>query len=261
MADVVLPASSWLEQNGLADSSQATYGPLRLRRKVASVGEALSDIRIMIELAIKLKLPDFWESEQEYFDYLLEPLNVTFEEQKAKDEPIQAPMIFGKHLENGFRTRSGKIELHSARLKKWGYDGLPFHCEPHESPYSTPELAKEYPLVMTTGRRVSTYFHTGLRNVQALRDIKPVPELDINTDTAKSLGIDDGDQVFVESPYGRIVLKAHLTAGIHPKVVGVPHGWPGEANDNLLMNNETCSLGIGTTPLRGTLCRVGRVER
>ena len=261
MADVVLPASSWLEQNGLADSSQATYGPLRLRRKVATVGEALSDIRIMIELAIKLKLPDFWESEQEYFDYLLAPLNVPFEEQKAKDEPIQSPMTYGKHLENGFRTPSGKIELDSARLEEWGYDGLPFHCEPHESPYSTPELAKEYPLVMTTGRRVSTYFHTGLRNVPALRDIKPVPELDINTDTAKSLGIEDGDQVFVESPYGRIVLKAHLTAGIHPKVVGVPHGWPSEANDNLLMNNETCSLGIGTTPLRGTLCRVGRVER
>jgi hypothetical protein len=44
-------------------------------------------------------------------------------------------------------------------------------------------------------------------------------------------------------------------------VVGVPHGWPGESNDNLLMNNEVCSLGIGTTPLRGTLCNVRRAQR
>ncbi|MGA2992024.1 MAG: molybdopterin dinucleotide binding domain-containing protein, partial [Candidatus Korobacteraceae bacterium] len=226
--------------------------------KVASVGEAASDIEIMIRLAKKLQLPEFWDSEEEYFDHLLKPLNVTFTEQKSKSEVIQEPMIYGRYLNNGFRTPSKKIELHSARLEEWGYDGLPFHREPHESPYSTPELAKEYPLVMTTGRRVITYFHTGLRNVPALRDIKPIPVLDINASTAASLGIADGDKVFVETPYGRIVLTARLTEGIHPKVVGVPHGWPGEANDNLLMNNEVCSLGIGTTPLRGTLCRVGR---
>jgi anaerobic selenocysteine-containing dehydrogenase len=95
-----------------------------------------------------------------------------------------------------------------------------------------------------------------LRNVPALRDVKPVPVLDINASTARALDIEDGDKVIVESPYGRISLVARLTEGIHPGVVGVPHGWPGESNDNLLMNNEICSLGIGTTPLRGTLCSV-----
>jgi anaerobic selenocysteine-containing dehydrogenase len=170
-------------------------------------------------------------------------------------------MIYGKHLEEGFKTPSGKIELYSRRLEAWGYDPLPFYREPHESPYSTPELARQYPFVMTTGRRVSTYFHTGLRNVPALRDVKPVPVLDINASTARALDIEDGDKVIVESPYGRISLVARLTEGIHPRVVGVPHGWGGESNDNLLMNNEICSLGIGTTPLRGTLCSVRRAER
>ena len=261
LADVVLPASSWLEQNGLADSSQASFGPLRIRRKVASVGEAVSDIEIMCRLAGKLDLPDFWESEEDYLNYIVKPLNVTFDELQARGESVPSPMIYGKHLREGFRTPSGKIELFSGRLKDWGYDPLPFYREPHESPYSTPELAKQYPFVMTTGRRVVTYFHTGLRNVPALRDVKPVPVLDINASTARSLRIEDGDQVTVESPYGRITLVARLTEGIHPRVVGVPHGWPDEANDNLLMNNEVCSLGIGTTPLRGTLCSVRRAER
>ena len=261
MADVVLPASSWLEQNGLADSSQATYGPLRIRRKIASVGEAVSDIEIMARLAKKLKLPDFWDSEEEYLNYIVKPLNVTFEELQAGGESVPSPMIRGKHLQEGFRTPSRKIELYSRRLEEWGYDPLPFYREPHESPYSTPELAKQYPFVMTTGRRVVTYFHTGLRNVPALRDVKPVPVLDINASTARSLHIEDGDKVIVESPYGRISLVARLTEGIHPRVVGVPHGWPGESNDNLLMNNEVCSLGIGTTPLRGTLCNVRRAQR
>jgi anaerobic selenocysteine-containing dehydrogenase len=261
LADVVLPASSWLEQNGLADSSQASFGPLRIRRKVASVGKAVSDIEIMCRLAAKLDLPDFWKSEADYLNYIVKPLNLTFDELQARGESVPSPMIYGKHLREGFRTPSGKIELFSHLLEDWGYDPLPFYREPHESPYSTPELAKQYPFVMTTGRRVITYFHTGLRNVPALRDVKPVPVLDINASTARSLRIEDGDQVTVESPYGRVTLVARLTEGIHPRVVGVPHGWPDEANDNLLMNNEVCSLGIGTTPLRGTLCSVRRAER
>lgn len=261
MADVVLPVASWLEQDGLADSSQATYGTLRTRRKVASVGEALSDIEIMCRLATKLDLPDFWASEEQYLDHLLEPLRLTFEDLRKGDGYIPAPMEYGRHLRDGFRTPSGKIELHSERLGDWGSDPLPFYREPHESPYSTPEMARKYPFVMTTGRRVITYFHTGLRNLPALRDVKPLPVLDINRRTAESLGISEGDQVAVETPYGTIQLWANPTEGIHPRVVGVPHGWAGTANDNLLMNNEVCSFGIGTTPLRGTLCAVRRLTR
>jgi anaerobic selenocysteine-containing dehydrogenase len=260
LADVVLPAASWLEQDGLADSTQATYGPVRVRRKVASVGEALSDVEIMVRLAKKLGLPDFWESELDFLDYVLRPLNTTFEKLKAGSGIVDAPMVFGRRLEEGFKTPSGKIELYSQQLQSWGYDGLPFYKEPHESPYSTPGLAEAYPLVMTTGRRVVTYFHTGLRNVPALRDVAPYPLLDINRSTAESLGISEGEKVVVETPYGSMTLVAKPTEGIHPRVVGVPHGWPDQSNDNLLTNNVVCALGIGTTPLRGMLCRVRRVQ-
>ncbi len=44
-----------------------------------------------------------------------------------------------------------KLELWSTVLEKLGYDPLPYFKEPGESPYSTPELYKEYPLVMTSG--------------------------------------------------------------------------------------------------------------
>jgi len=169
-------------------------------------------------------------------------------------------MVYGRRLKEGFKTPSGKIELYSQQLQGWGYDGLPFYREPHESPYSTPGLAEAYPLVMTTGRRVVTYFHTGLRNVPALRDVTPYPSLDINRSMSESLGISDGETVMVETPYGSMTLVARPTEGIHPRVVGVPHGWPDQSNDNLLTNNEVCALGIGTTPLRGMLCRVRRVQ-
>jgi len=258
MADVVLPAASWLEQDGIVDSTQATFGTLRVRRKVATVGEALSDIEIMIRLARKLRLGNFWDSESDYLNYILKPLNITFEVLKSGNGIIEAPVVYGRRLEEGFRTPSGKIELYSSLLEEWGYDPLPFYEEPHQSPYSTPELARSYPFVMTTGRRVIEYFHTGLRNIPVLRDVAPVPLLDINRSTAESLGIDEGDRVIVETPYGSMTLTAKPTEGIHPKVVGVPHGWPDDANDNQLTDNTTCAVGIGTTPLRGMLCRVRR---
>ena len=47
----------------------------------------------------------------------------------------------------------------------------------------------------------------------------------INTETARQLGIKNDDWVMVESPYGSMKVKALLTEGIHPQVVGTQHGW------------------------------------
>ncbi|MFX0108899.1 MAG: molybdopterin dinucleotide binding domain-containing protein, partial [Candidatus Hodarchaeota archaeon] len=51
-----------------------------------------------------------------------------------------------------FGTETGKVELYSLELEKLGFDPLPFHEEPAESPYSTPEVFEEYPLIMISGR-------------------------------------------------------------------------------------------------------------
>ena len=258
LADVVLPAASWLEQDGLADTAQATYGPLRVRRKVATVGEARSDTWMMIELARRMGLRHFWGSEREYLDYILSPLGITFEQLSSSGGVIDHVPHVGSRLRDGFNTPSGKIELYSKWLEEKGYDPLPFYTEPHESPYSRPDLARDYPFVMTTGRRVSTYFHTAQRNIPALRDVNPDPLVEVNSRTARSLGISDGDWVTVETPYGRMRSRAKLTEGIHPKVIGVQHGWDGDADDNLLTDNRVCAVGVGTTPLRGLLCNIRR---
>lgn len=258
LADIVLPVASWLEYDGLADSAQATYGHLRIRQKVATVGEAKSDTWIMIELAKRMGLKGFWNSEEEYLDYILKPTGYTFEQLKEKGGIIYHEPQIGKKLELGFNTPSRKIELYSNRLKEWGYDPLPFYREPFESPYSTPELAKKYPFVLTTGRRVSTYFHTAHRNVPALRDIYPEPVAEINADTAKELGISAGDAVKIETAHGFVIMKAKTTQGIHPRVIAVQHGWQGLANDNRITDNQSCADGIGSTTLRGLLCNIRR---
>ncbi len=258
MADIVLPAATWLEQDGLVDSAQATWGPLRVRRKVATYEEAKSDVWIILELAKRLGLTGLWGSEREFLDYILSPLGMTFGELSAGDGVVLTKPEPGRRLAGKFATPSGKIELYSERLGKWGYDALPFYREPVESPYSTPEMAKEFPFVLTTGRRTSLFFHSAHRNIRTLRDVNPDPIAEINTRTGAELGIGNGDWVQVGTPRGRAKFRAKLTEGISPKVVAVQHGWSGESNDNTLTQDRECAEGVGTTPLRGLICSVGR---
>jgi anaerobic selenocysteine-containing dehydrogenase len=78
----------------------------------------------------------------------------------------------------------------------------------------------------------------------------------MNDQTGSRLGLKNGDRVIVESPRGRICIQLRLHPGIDPRVVQVAHGWPGEENVNLLSDNEQMAELVGSTSLRGLLCRV-----
>jgi len=89
------------------------------------------------------------------------------------------------------------------------------------------------------------------------------PELrvmSIHPATAKELGIQEGDDVMVETPRGKMDAKAYLTEGIHPKVVQLPSHWVDHHNVNVVMDNEHCAPYIGSAQLRCQLCRVKRKE-
>jgi molybdopterin-containing oxidoreductase family iron-sulfur binding subunit len=48
--------------------------------------------------------------------------------------------------------------------------------------------------------------------------------VEINPETAKRLGIDDEDWVWVESPKGKMKARARLYQGAMPEVVSIPFG-------------------------------------
>jgi len=87
----------------------------------------------------------------------------------------------------GFRTPTGKCELYSTLLERFGYDPLPNYVEPPESPYSTPELAKEYPLILITGARHISSYQTMGHNIPLLRELLPHPLVEIHPETVRSL--------------------------------------------------------------------------
>ena len=93
------------------------------------------------------------------------------------------------------------------------------------SPYSQPELYKEYPLVLTTGARHYESFHSEHRQMSRLRSRLPQPLFEIHPDKAAELGIEDGDWCWIESPIGRCREVAKVTPIVDPRVVQADHGW------------------------------------
>ncbi|MFC1985281.1 molybdopterin-dependent oxidoreductase, partial [Chloroflexota bacterium] len=260
MADILLPAGTWLERDAISSQYQASYNHIHLQRKIVEIEECLSDYMILNKLGKKLGIGKFmFNTDEEYCDFLLENAGLTFEELKKRGA-ITFPFVYKKYEKDGFGTPSGKIELRLQRLKDLGFDPLPSYREPTESPYSTPELAVQYPLIITTGGRVPVFRHSELRNIPLLREIVPELEMMINPKTAGELGIRNGDRVVVESPRGSMEAKAYLTEGIDPRVVQVPSHWSGRNNVNLLTDIENCAPIVGGTQLRCQLCRVRRAE-
>ena len=125
----------------------------------------------------------------------------------------------------GFRTPTGRIELYSTILASVGEDPLPYYLEPPLGPYARPDLAKDYPLTMTSGARQFTSFHSEHRQIARLREIHPWPTVQVNPVTAERLGIAQGSWVHVETPWGRVKEVADITPIVKEDVVSCDHGW------------------------------------
>jgi anaerobic selenocysteine-containing dehydrogenase len=253
-ADLVLPAAFFLEREEIATM------PLNLQSKAVDGDQCWPDWKFWSELAKRMGYGEYfpWQNFQELADFVLEPTGVTYEELKKHPEGIIDKVPPGKMLKDGFYTYSGKIEIHSNSLESNGYDPLPVYREPLESILSAPEVARDYPLTLTTGSRQPMFLHSQHRNIPSLRKLLNEPFIEIHPETAKSCGVEDGDYVEVESKRGAIKLKAQVTDGIMPQVVHVPHGWI-EADSNVLTDHEKRDPISGFPGLRSSLCRVRKV--
>jgi thiosulfate reductase/polysulfide reductase chain A len=269
LADIVLPAASWPELNELAGLPTVAANVVLAQQQAVRIGECKSDEEIFVELARRMKLPVGTETVEDVLDAQLAAGNVgmTFDQLKQRGF-VKMPFKYRKFEEKGFKTPTGKIELYSTRLEALGYPPLPSYEEPPESPISAPDVARDYPLVLTTGARNPFFFNSEHRQIANLRKARRHPLAEIHPATASRYGIVDGDWMWVETRRGRMRQKARITTGIDPRVIHVEHGWwfPEEpapdygiwkSNANLLTDNQPpYDPAMGTYQLRGLLCRV-----
>ena len=264
LADIFLPATTFLERKNLFNYSGIEQVPLFLRtdRIIDPLGQSMDDWRIWVELGRRMGygreyFP--WEDSDEIFQDFLEISTISLEELKENPAGVFYATIPEKeYIEKGFSTPSAKVEIYSKSMEDYGYDPLPTFHEPAEGPVESPDLAERYPLIFICGAKVNIYTHSNFRNIPPLREKMPDPLLEINTQTAKDLGINKGDTVSVESRRGKIELKAKVTDDIHPRVVSMQHGWA-EASANELTDDMDRDP-ISGFPSFGGLCRVTKMK-
>ncbi len=272
LADIFLPAATWLEQDYVGDFWKR-HGYVVARQKAVEIGECWQDHKIFQELGKTMGQEAYWwDRLEDALNYMLEPSGLTWDEFKERGY-LKGEQTYRKYEEKGFSTPTGKVELYSTTLDKWGREPLPSYKEIPESPISQPDLLDRYPYILNAGLRTPTFFHSANYMVPWLREIRPDPIVEIHPETAKRHGIEEGQWVYIESPRGRIRQRAKLNNGIDPRVIVAEHGWwfpelkdPGHgwdiANVNVLTDNnpEICDPLMGSTNLRVLLCNISPCE-
>ena len=284
LCDLFLPVTTFAEHDGvvLPHFGRNTHMVMAMN-KCVEVGDCRSDLEIDFMVGKRLNPKAWpWDNVADFFTEQIKPqLGITFEELQELGW-VQQEFEYRKYEkgllrpdgEPGFNTPTGLVELCSSLYEDWGEDPLPYFEENALTPFSRPELANEYPLIMTTGGRETTSFHSEHRQVPSLRALMPYPLVQINPETAALYGIEEGDWVCIENPLGKAIEKAHVTPIIDPRVIHAQHGWwfpeqdPEAPNlsgvwksniNSLVPHRAIGRIGFGA-PFKNVLCKIYKVD-
>ena len=292
-ADLLLPASTGWESEALKTgfsgagakgaSAEASCWAQMRKAVVPPAAGSRPDLAVIFDLACRLGLGEhfFGGDIEQAWRYHLEPSGLTLEELRA--HPVGAKAAVTNHYRKyasvdpqtgrprGFATPSRKLELYSTRFADAGYDSLPCHDEPAESPLRATDGTR--PLILTWFRTVQ-FVNEQHRNIPRLRNEVREPVIEINSDTAAGLDVGDGEWVTVETAAAKIKLRAKFNDHLHPKVVCAHYGWwqacreldlpaydpltHGGANGNLLIRNDHIDPISASVPHRSSMCRVSK---
>jgi len=263
IADIVLPVASQFEMDDIGHYGLG-HGFILARPKVVNPPEECwPDMKIMNELGKRISPEEYWYDDYtQFLEDVVKPSDLTYSQFVEKGY-LKGPDRFKLYEEKGFRTPTGKVELALSTAEKFNLSPLPtFKGLPEEED-------PEYPLVLTNSKS-QYYLHSSYRWIKRLREKQPDPKVEIHPDTALKYGINEGDEVIIETRYGKITQVAHCTDIIDPRVINASHGWwfPEEkveslygwekSNFNILTSTEKLGKEFGTPNLKAIGCKIKR---
>jgi len=224
-ADVVLPATSWGEHDGVFSS--ADRGFQRSRKAVQPKGNVKTDWQIICEISTAMGYPMSYKNSEEIWNEMIHLCpdfsGATYEKMEQQGS-VQWPCPTVDHKgtaylykDNKFRTENGKGKL--------------FACE-WRSPME--EIDDEYPLSLSTVREVGHYsVRTMTGNCRALRALEDEPgHIQMSIQDAHRLGIVEGHLVRVSSRRGSVLTRAAISEKIiEGSTFMTYHWWVGSCNE------------------------------
>jgi formate dehydrogenase major subunit len=252
LADVVLPAAvTAFESEGTVTSSERRVQ--RLRPALRPPEGARADIDIVCALAARLGQDWGRPSAEEVWDECrsLSPMHAGMRYDRLEAlGGIQWPCPSEDH--------PGTLFLH-ARL--WEEDpaargaAAPFTPVQFEPPLD--ELDEEFPIRLTTGRRLDS-FNTGVQSGGYASPLRRPEMLGLSPEDMATLGVAEGELVQVSSRRGSITVGVHLDRSLRPGLAFLTLHFPDQVDTNVL-TLDAWDPKSGTAEFKATAIRVDRL--
>ena len=250
LADVVLPSTaSWCEAEGTVTSSERRVQ--RVRQALEPPPGTKGDLEILSRMAARLG-----------FDWGMPTAEAVWDECRSLS-PMHAGMSY-RRLEalGGIQwpcpdeAHPGAPFLHG-RLWEDPVGGAKaaFHPVRHAPPVDA--LSDEYPIRLTTGRRLDSY-NTGVQSGQFPSPRRRPETLDLSPEDMRTLELSEGEAVAIRSRRGRIVAPVHADPTLRPGLAFMTLHFPDQANSNVL-TTDAWDPKSGTSEFKATAIGVERL--
>jgi formate dehydrogenase major subunit len=250
MAHVVFPAAaSWCESEGTVTSSERRVQ--RVRKSLDLPGEARDDIEILCDLARRLgtdwgrpRPEELWNEMRKHSDW---HRGMSYE---------RLEKLGGLAWPCPHETHPGSPFLH-ARLWKDPVEGRRAPFCPSEQAPPVDTLSDEYPIRLTTGRRLDS-FNTGVQTGGYTSPLRRGETLDLSPEDGKRYGILEGERVRVRSRRGAVEVPVRYDDGLRPGLAFMTFHFPDDVPTNLLTIDATDPKS-GTAEFKAAAIRIEKL--
>ena len=224
-ADVMLPATAWLEDTGVKGTHTHLY---LMEQALMPAGETRSMTTLLKALAERLEIDDFypWESDYGHIDAVLDHPSTghaTVASLRSRGGIGKLDISHVAHIDHRYATPSDQVEFYSEQAAEHGLPALPdYQARP----------ASDFPLELRTGRML-THFHAFYDHGRALPSIHRLedgPTLWISKPDAAARGVANGMSIRIHNERGECDALAKVTDEVPSGTVWMHDGWPGFNN-------------------------------
>jgi formate dehydrogenase major subunit len=250
LADVVLPAAAgWAESEGTVTNSERRVQ--RVRKALEPPFDARDDLWIVYEIARRMG-HDWGEPTAEH----------TWDEVRRL-APAFAGMSYARLEALGGiqwpcydEDHPGELFLHS-RLWEDPVPGfrVPFVPVEHDPPVD--RLDADFPLRLTTGRRLDSY-NTGVQTNRFRSPMRKLEALDVSPEDAERYGVTEGETVRIVSRRGAIEAPIRIDPGLRPGLTFMTFHFQDDVPVNVLTIDATDPKS-GTAEFKATAIRIEKL--